>query len=138
MIKERSCGAVIFMKDEGIKYLLLEYSEGHWEFVKGHVEEGEADLETVERETAEEVSITDLEFVKDFKEDIHYFFTVEKKTISKDVSFYLAETKTKKVSLSFEHNNFTWLSFDDAMKKLTFENAKNVLKKADEFLKKNG
>jgi len=46
----------------------------------------------------------------------------------------LAKTNEKKISLSHEHNDFVWLEYDDALKKTTFRNAKNVLSKANEFL----
>ena len=48
--------------------------------------------------------------------------------------FFLAKTNEKKISLSHEHNDFVWLEYDDALKKTTFRNAKNVLSKANEFL----
>ena len=59
------------------------------------------------------------------------------KLINKTVIYYLAETKTNKVVLSFEHVNFAWLNFKDAMDKLSFDNSKRVLKNAKEFLSNN-
>ena len=39
---EKSAGAIIFRDDNGTrKYLLLHYNPGHWEYVKGHIEDGE-------------------------------------------------------------------------------------------------
>ena len=132
---EKSAGAVVFRK-EGRKrhYLLLCYAEGHWDFIKGHIEEEEDDLETVQREAEEETGLVDLEILPEFKQDIHYEFAGKGTIISKDVFFYLAETKTKEIRLSYEHVNFEWLEFDDAVRKLTFENAKDVLRKAERFL----
>jgi hypothetical protein len=46
----------------------------------------------------------------------------------------LAKTDEKKITLSHEHNDFVWLGYNDALKKTTFRNAKNVLSKANEFL----
>jgi len=40
----------------------------------------------------------------------------------------------KKITLSHEHNDFVWLEYNDALKKTTFRNAKNVLSKANELL----
>ena len=55
MLKEKSCGAVIFhKKEELIRYLLLNYAAGHWDFVKGNVEPNETEKETVVRELKEE------------------------------------------------------------------------------------
>ena len=52
----------------------------------------------------------------------------------KYVVFYLAQTKQKKVKISWEHKGFVWLSYKEAVKKATFRNAKNVLKKAEKWL----
>ena len=48
--------------------------------------------------------------------------------------FFLAETKQEKIILSDEHLDFVWLDFDDAMKKITFETASGILKKANDLL----
>ena len=135
MKKERSSGAIIFRKDNEIKYLLLHYEAKHWDFPKGHIEKGEKDEDTVKREVKEEAGITDIELVKGFKESLHYFYKLKEETISKEVVFYLAKTETENVKLSFEHIGFAWLSYDNAMKKLTFKNAKDILEKANQFLK---
>ena len=43
MLREKSCGAVIFIKKMmRTKYLLLNYAAGHWDFVKGNVEVNES------------------------------------------------------------------------------------------------
>ena len=133
MINERSCGAVIFIKEKEIKYLLLHYGLGHWEFVKGKIEDNENDKETVIRETKEEVNIEDLKFIPGFKEKIQFFYKKDKELVKKEVIYYLAETKTKKVKLSFEHINYKWLNYEEALKQLTFKNSKEILKKAHEM-----
>ena len=136
MTYEKSVGAIVFIRDEGIKYLLLHYESGHWDFVKGHVEKGESEKETLFREAGEEAGLTDLKIIEGFKEKIKYFFKANGKLISKEVVFYLAETKTEEIRLSFEHKAFKWLPYADAHKLVTYKNAKEILKKADEFLKK--
>jgi hypothetical protein len=47
------------------------------------------------------------------------------------------ESGTKDIKLSFEHVNFAWLTYEGAMEKLTFKNARDVLRKAQDFLAKN-
>ena len=60
MLREKSCGAVVFLKkDNSTNYLLLNYAAGHWDFVKGNVEQNEIEKETVVRELKEETGITD-------------------------------------------------------------------------------
>ena len=136
MRKESSAGAVIFRKGKGTEYLLLKYEMGHWDFPKGNIEEGETDEETIKREVNEETGIDDITIIREFREKIHYFYKVNGELVSKDVVFHLAETKKDKVKLSFEHMDFKWLGFEEAMEKLTFKNAKGILEKADGFLRK--
>ncbi len=149
MPRETSSGAVIFRKENNkIYYLLLRYEAGHWGFPKGHIEKGESEEETMKREVEEETGIKDIKIISGFKEHIKYVFRniyelKEKHKKSKDlwvfkvVTFYLAETKTKEVKISFEHTDFKWLTCKEAIKQLSFKNAKEILKKADQFLISN-
>lgn len=56
----------------------------------------------------------------------------------KEVIFFLAETHTEKVELSYEHVGYIWLDYQSALEKLTFRNAKMLLEKAHELLKAQG
>lgn len=143
---ERSAGAIVFRRDKEIKYLLLHYgaagfrslhSKGdYWSFPKGNVEEGESEEETARREIKEESGIEDIKFVDGFKEKISYFYKREGKTIYKEVVFFLAETKSEKVKISYEHIGFEWLGFEDAFTRLKFKNDREVFEKAHRFLVK--
>ena len=136
MLREKSCGAVVYLKKEsGILYLLLHYEAGHWDFVKGNVEPNESEKETVTRELKEETGISDAQFIEGFKETIEYYYRRQGDTVHKEVVFYLMETHTEKVELSFEHIGYTWLDYTNALEKLTFKNAKIVLQNTHEFLK---
>ncbi len=145
MKTEISAGAVIFREEDGeIKYLLLRYPAvnhragvDYWDFVKGHIEVGESELETVVREAEEETGLADLEFIDGFRQTMEYFFTFEGQKISKVVDFRLARTSTEKIVLSDEHNDFVWLPFEKAHEALSFANAKEVLKEANDFLEKS-
>lgn len=139
MIREKSCGAVIFIKkSEETKYLLLNYAAGHWDFVKGNVEDNETEKQTVVRELKEETAIEDAQFLDGFKETIAYFYRRQGLTIHKEVVFFIMESHTDKVTLSFEHVGYIWLDYQHAMEKLNFKNAKDVLQKAHDFLNKKG
>ncbi|MFQ5439985.1 MAG: bis(5'-nucleosyl)-tetraphosphatase [Nitrosopumilaceae archaeon] len=131
MIEETSAGVVLFRKENGkILFLLLHYPSGHWDFVKGKMEDGETPRETAIRETKEETEITDLRFVDNFEEWIQYNFQFQGELIHKKVVFFLGETKTKDVKISNEHLDYTWMDFPTAMEKTTFDNAKTVLSKS--------
>ena len=135
MINEKSAGAVIFIREKEIKYLLLHYGLGHWDFVKGNIEDKEDDKETIIREIEEETNIKDLKFIPNFREKIQFFFKRKGELVKKEVIYYLAETKTTKVKLSFEHIGYKWLNYKDALKQLTFKTSKEILKKANSMLK---
>jgi bis(5'-nucleosidyl)-tetraphosphatase len=137
MHQERSAGSILFYNEDEILYLLLHYEAGHWDFPKGHIEPGELDKDTVKREIREETSIEKIEFIDGFKEKIHYFYRIKGNLMSKDVSFYLVKANDRKVKISYEHIGFMWLPYGKAFSKLTFKNAKMILKKADDFLKKH-
>jgi bis(5'-nucleosidyl)-tetraphosphatase len=137
MLNEKSCGAVIYVETKPeVTYLLLQYGAGHWDFVKGNVEEGEAEQETAVRELREETGIIDARFVDGFREKISYFYKRQGATVYKQVIFFLMQSQTTQVTLSFEHIGFDWLSYEKALKKLSFKNARDVLQKAHDFLKK--
>jgi bis(5'-nucleosidyl)-tetraphosphatase len=139
MYDEISAGAVLHLMDENfeINYLILNYSYGHWDFPKGNVEIGETEIDTIKREVMEETGIVDIKLIEGFRQQISYKYRKKSKLVHKTVIYYLAETKSNKVVLSFVHFNFAFLKFDDALNKLSFENSKKVLKNAKEFLSNN-
>ncbi len=139
MLREKSCGAVVYINNqEKTRYLLLNYAAGHWDFVKGNVEPNEAEKQTVTRELQEETGITNAQFIADFREAINYFYRRQGLTVNKEVVFFIMDSQIEKVELSFEHVGFIWLDYRQAMEKLTFKNAKDVLQKAHDFLQKKG
>ena len=137
MIGEKSAGAVIFyLKHNNPLFLMLKYTN-YWGFVKGKVEKNEQELETVRREAKEEANISELKFLKGFRQAIRYFFKSGKDTINKEVIFFLAEVseeEAKKVKISFEHEDFKWLSFDEASKIIRHKNEKALLIVSKEFI----
>ncbi len=137
MIHEKSCGAVVFHKNTEVRYLLLRYEAGHWDFVKGNVEINESEIDTVLRELKEETGIIAKQTLDGFRERIQYFYRRQGETIQKEVVFYILQANTEEVELSFEHVGFAWLDYQHALEKLTFKNAKNVLQKAYAFLEMN-
>jgi bis(5'-nucleosidyl)-tetraphosphatase len=150
---EKSAGAIIYRIEDGTPlYLLLHYPSqsrrgGHWEFAKGHIEEGEGEEKTMRREIEEETGIKDLKIIPGFKKYIKYFFRQyptkvpegakkggKTPWIFKLVVFFVAETKTKDVKISPEHTGFLWLPIDEAIKKTTFKNSKKLLQEASDFI----
>lgn len=134
-MKEKSCGCIIFKYDEEkLLFLVIKQTLGHFSFPKGHVEESESEKDTALREVKEETGF-DISFVGDFREVITYS---PKPRVLKDVVFFLGSVidgvmtpQEDEVSL------IEWLSYEDALKVVTYDDDKNVLKKAYEYIVKN-
>ena len=132
MIHERSAGIVIYRQmKEGREYLILHYPGGHFEFAKGHIEKGESEREAAIRELKEETGLEKIIWIEGYREKIHYEYMRGEELMSKDVIFFLARTRQKKITISFEHKGAMWLPYKEAYNKLTFINAKNLIRKAE-------
>lgn len=135
-LEERSAGAALFYgKENSPIFLLLHYPGGHWDFPKGNIEKGEAELDTVKREIKEETSIEGINILDGFKKVIEYNYKRSSTLVHKKVTYYVAESPTTNVKISSEHLGYEWLNADESMKRLTFKNAKSVLEAANQFLK---
>lgn len=51
---EKSCGCIVI---DGRNVLLVKQTKGHWSFPKGHMEEGESEIQTAVREVKEETNV---------------------------------------------------------------------------------
>tara|TARA_B100001750_G_scaffold157365_1_gene126589 strand:+ start:276 stop:695 length:420 start_codon:yes stop_codon:yes gene_type:complete len=139
MINQTSAGVVLFQNVSSEKlFLLLNYPQGHWDFVKGKIEENETLYETARRETKEETGISNIEFIDGFEENIEYDFRFKREDVHKKVIFFIAKTDIKKIRLSHEHNDYLWSGYSESLKKITYQGSKNILIKANEFLLNTG
>ncbi len=133
MGREISAGVILVRNNPRREYLLLDYGS-HWDFPKGHIEPGEDPQTTAARELQEETGIRDARIVPGFKESMRYFYRKAGEGMLKVVIFFLAETPTGEVTLSHEHSGYLWLPYEDALKRLTFKNARDLLANAQAFL----
>lgn len=129
--QEFSAGFVLFRVVDGQRiYLLLDYGK-HWDYPKGHLEEGETAWQAAVRELREETGIRQVDRVGKFQRDMHYaFFSSKKGPIHKTVTYFTGQTKTDKVTVSDEHTGYEWLPYDEAMARLTYDNARDMLSAA--------
>ena len=131
MNKEKSCGAIIF--NEKNKVLVIKHNAGHWDFPKGHVEENETEIETAKREVKEETNL-DIEIIGNYRYKITYS---PKEGVMKDVIYFIARNTSNNVKIQEkEVSDYGWYNYSDALDILTFDMAKNLLKKAYKDLKK--
>jgi bis(5'-nucleosidyl)-tetraphosphatase len=132
-----SAGIIVYrIENEHIQYLLLQYSAGHWDFAKGKIEAGETKEDAALRELYEESGLS-TKIQPGFEENFSYIFhDYDKQLTQKTVYFFVGKVIDDNVVLSREHIDYIWLPYKDALQKLTYNNAKSVLKKANGFLKK--
>ena len=139
----RAIFAVVYYFDKGkIKYLLLKrklHWKG-WEFPKGGIENNETKRDAVKREVLEE---TGLKIIRIKKFDFHGKYDYEKplndrKGVSgQTYDLFLVEVKKGDVSIDKkEHEDFSWESYEDALKKLKWLDQKTSLKIVNDYLTK--
>jgi bis(5'-nucleosidyl)-tetraphosphatase len=133
--QEFSAGFILLRKTAGGGvYLLLDYGK-HWDYAKGHLEEGETAWQAAVRELREETGIRQVDRVPGFEQQMHYgFFSPGKGRVQKTVTYFLGITRSDEVTVSAEHSGFAWLSYEEAMARLTYENAREVLRGANEVV----
>jgi 8-oxo-dGTP pyrophosphatase MutT (NUDIX family) len=136
-LHEHSAGVVLYRQmKEGREYLLLHYPGGHFDFAKGHIEGEESEQEAAYRELKEETGIENIVWIDGYKEKIEYIYRRFGEMSLKDVVFFLARTEQKKVIISHEHQGSVWLPYKEALQKLTFQSAKDLLSKAEKTITK--
>ncbi|MGN0665213.1 MAG: bis(5'-nucleosyl)-tetraphosphatase [Huintestinicola sp.] len=129
MTYEKSCGAIVYRKYHGNTEILLikHINSGHWSFPKGHVEQGETEIETAHREIKEE---TGIEVMLDptFRETVTYF---PRKDTQKVVVYFIAKAKNYEYTRQEEEiAEIRWVDIGHAIQMLTYENDKTIVNKA--------
>lgn len=124
MIYEKSCGGVIINGDQVL--LIKNKRSQHWSFPKGHMEKGESPVQTALREIREETGLKVI-IKPDVSSTINYNPTTE---VNKDVTYFLARPwggilKAQESEVS----ELEWLSIDEALEEITYEQEKEVLRK---------
>jgi len=117
-----------------IEYFIL-HRHKHWkgwEFPKGGIDAGETASQTAKREIYEETGNKALKLKKYNSKGIYrYDKRISDRPGMKGQTFTLfsAEIRANKVKIDRkEHSGFKWLSFDKAVKKLTWSNQKKCLR----------
>lgn len=130
---ECSCGAVVYREIGGsIRYLVIKNKRSaHWSFPKGHVEPGETYEQTAKREVLEEAGIH-IKIVPGFREASHYMI---QNRVEKTVLIFAAGTRdVKTVIQESEIEDYAWLTYEDAMDRLKFDNDLHILTSARNYL----
>lgn len=121
---EKSCGAIVI---QGEKILIIQQAAGHWGFPKGHVEDGETEVETAIREIKEETNL-DVEIDESHRYVEHYS---PKEGVEKDVVLFVAKMIGGEIKAQEEEvQKIKWLSYEEAIQTITYDNSRSVLKEA--------
>ncbi len=138
MVMEKSCGAVVFTKENGqTKYVIIQSKAGFYGFPKGHMKGTETEKETALREVREETGLT-VDLIDTFRTEDLYPINCSGKQRMKHVVYFLAKyTNQIPVVQELELNSISLMDFEEALSVLQFDSAKRVLTQAQEFLSKS-
>ena len=124
MIKQKACGCII-INDHDQVLLVYENNYNFWGFPKGHVEDGETEIETALREVKEE---TGLDVEIDESKRFEMYYTIRKE-IEKTNVFYLAKPVSTTIQLQEEEiQMIKWCTFEETIELLTFDVWKDLFK----------
>ena len=136
MLFEKSCGGVVFTRSNNdIYYVLARHTGGHCGFPKGHMEPGEDECTTALREIKEEVGVSAT--ILDGFRAVEQYPLPNKPGVIKQVIYFLAEFSDQVIHHQFEELTDAYLlPYEEALKMLTFDDAKQILIEAHCFLNK--
>ncbi len=135
MRREKSCGVVAYKTLKNVNcYLLITAYNGDVGFPKGHVEEGESEIETAIRELKEETNV-EVEIVSGFRREMEYIIP-SKKNVSKEVVYFLGRCiKDNIIPQRREVSEARFVPYDEAMRIITFEDSRRILQDAEEMIR---
>ena len=132
---EKSCGAVVFRRCEGEwRVLLIRHARGrHISFPKGHMEPGELESHTAEREVFEETGIR-VKVDRRFRAENRYNIRAD---IQKLVVVFAAVTRQEEITPQPEEiAEANWFPVEEALERLTYERDKKILRDAHAHVEK--
>ena len=132
-MQERSCGTVLFTVTDGEpKYLLIRARDGYCGFPKGHMEQGETEQQTALREVKEETCVQ-AEIIYGFRRVVVYRMPNGNQ---KRVVYFLAQNTEQEAHRNPEEFlKVMVLPYGDAVRALTFENDRAILRAAEKFMR---
>lgn len=131
---EKSCGALVFTREDGeIRYVIQRSLEGVYGFPKGHMEPGETEEETALREIREEAGLN-VRLIPGYRETVEYPLPKKPGTM-KRVVYFLAEYENQPlVPQPEEIMSAVLMAYEDAMVVLPYEYQKRMLTRARDLL----
>ena len=139
MADEKSCGALIFTYEKGVrKYVIVRGTgiyRGFCGFPKGHMEIGETEQDTALREVKEETGL-DVVLLEGFRQVDEHSLSREGRPNSKKTNVYfLAEYHNQAlIPQASEVSEIVLMSYQDAMQALQSDESKRELTEAERYL----
>ena len=131
----KSCGFIAFKQENNENYyLIIKSTNGDVGFPKGHTEVGESEIVTATRELKEETNV-EVEVIHNFREQIEYPLKRIPQTIKQSVYFLGRCISDEIVCQASEIKEARFLSYNDAISVLTFEETKRILSDAERFIR---
>lgn len=131
-----SVGIITYtIQNDSIQYLLLLSDTGCWDFPKGHIESGETKRETALRELQEETGLT-AQLDDTFEQSLSYVYPgyQNKQETHKTDYMFVGKAFRTTITLSPEHTDYAWLTYDQALKQITYDDTRELFKKAHEYI----
>lgn len=139
MADEKSCGAIVFSNENGVrKYVIIRgtgiYKE-YCGFPKGHMEPGETEVETALREVKEETGL-DVTLIEGFRtEDAHFLAREGRPNDRKTNVYFLAEYSNQQIKAQeSEVSEIVLMDYEEAMRSIQYEESRRELTEAEEWL----
>lgn len=131
---EKSCGAVIFRRAETWNVLLIRHNRGrHVSFPKGHVEPGETESQTAEREILEETGIR-VRVDKRFRAENRYNIRPDTQKL---VVIFAAVTDQADITPQPEEiAEAFWCPVAEANERLTYERDRRIMRDAFDHIQR--
>lgn len=116
MRKIMSCGVLIVRGDPVDQFLLMEHKD-RLDLPKGHVDEGETEMECALRELVEETAIksTDIELIDGFRFEHQYFVwpkRFNKEKCEKTLVVFMGRLLIDVEIVVTEHKGFRWVDWN--------------------------
>lgn len=130
----KSCGFIVYKAENNENfYLIIKSHNGDVGFPKGHMEPGENELQTAIRELKEETGM-DVDTIHDFRYQIEYPLPRVPDAMKQTVYFLGKCASDEIIIQETEVALAEFVTYDKAIEKLTFEETKNMLKKANDII----
>ena len=130
----KSCGFVAYKRTENVNYyLIIKSPNGDIGFPKGHMEDGESEIDTAHRELKEETGV-EVEVIDGFRRQIEYPLRRVPDAVKRVIYFLGRCTKDGIVCQEGEVLEAEFVPYAKAVEMLTFNEMKDILREAEEFL----